>query len=41
MSADIAEFVTDTVDFSLKYILAVVDADIAEKPATLNPYEVG
>lgn len=39
-SDDIPELVTEAKDFSLKYILAEVEADIAAKPATLNPYEV-
>ena len=41
MSAEMAELVTETVDFSLKNIFTVVEADIAEKPATIKPYEVG
>ena len=40
ISDDIAELVTDAKDFSLKYILADVEADIAAEPAMLNPYEV-
>ena len=41
MSAEILELVTEAVDFNLKYIFAEVAALIAEKPATLKPYEVG